>query len=127
MATNAILGGAQAQLSQADILSSRGIMGNVYGPGGGFKDSPLAGSQVKTKSNLEVTTAQSGQPDPPKALSDFAIVKTTAPVSVAVIAAVSNIDVLNNINIGGGDSSGDGGGPGGGGGGGGGDGGDGGE
>jgi hypothetical protein len=116
LATNTILGGAQVQLSQADILSDRGIMGNVYGPGGGFKDSPLAGSQVRTQSDLAVSKANLGEPDPLRPLSDFAIIKTAAPVSPAAIAAaVASAPEVSDFSSGGaGDASGgDGPGPGG--------------
>jgi hypothetical protein len=34
------------RLGQRDLLSKRGKLGNVYAIGGGFKDSPLAGSML---------------------------------------------------------------------------------
>jgi len=35
------------RLGQRDLLSKRGKLGNVYAVGGGFKDSPLAGSMLE--------------------------------------------------------------------------------
>src|SRR5882724_9404235 len=64
--SNALLGGAQVQLSAYDKLSSSGILGNVRAPGGGFKDSALGGSQIKTKSNLDVMPGNLGMTAPPQ-------------------------------------------------------------
>jgi len=84
---NTTLGGAQVQLSAFDKLASTGKLGNVYGPGGGFKKSPLAGSLVTTASRLDVDPSHLGTPADPVPLSDAAVVKTSALVSSAQIAA----------------------------------------
>jgi hypothetical protein len=103
---NAILGGAQVQLSAFDRLSPLASLGNVYAVDGGYAKSPLGGSLVRTRSRLEIDASLLTDVPIPVTLSDAAPVKTPAPAVAPAAAVILPTEEVTS-NVGGAGDSGD--------------------
>lgn len=89
------LGGDATQLAAPDILSRAGVMGNPYGPKGGFADSPLAGSMVGAGQLNQITVVRNDMVDPLNVAptqADVLIRTTSAPNIVVTSIAVEALN-----------------------------------
>lgn len=99
------LGGDIARLGAVDVLSRGAKLGNVKGPGGGFKDSPLAGSLLGENQLNNVNIARNDTTDPLNATPSAADAMVIAIPNDTPVISVAAISTSPDIG-GGGDGSG---------------------
>jgi len=93
---NRLLGGQVDTLSPRDSLAPLGKLGNVYGPGGGFTKSPLAGVMLGGGQLNNVNLVKNDVVDPkgetPDAHDRLVVVLPTASVIAITVAELVQAD-----------------------------------